>query len=168
MSERRQVHRREPIIVELDGGREFEARPLPWLKRNELGNEIVTQGVGRVNEFVRMYVEENDVGKVIPQLEMTFIDRLSNYPKILQMAYPQYEATLFDDLSFEEILELIGASLEVNKLEPLRPLIDPNSPSPMETGLPEPSIGEVAEVGPRTLSTVDSSSPVSTEESSKT
>jgi hypothetical protein len=167
MSERRQVHRREPIIIELDGGREFEARPLPWLKRNELGNEVVSQGVSRVNEFVRMYVEETDVGKVIPQLEMTFVDRLSDYPKILRMAYPQYEDSLFDDLSFEEILELIGAALEVNKLEPLRPLIDPNSPSPIETGLSEPSIGVVAEDGPKMESTADSSLPVLTDTSSK-
>lgn len=166
MENRRQVHRREPIIIVLDDGREFEARPLPWLKRNELGNEIVTQGVAKVNEFVRMYVEETDAGKSIPQLEMTFIDRLADYPKVLGMAYPQYELTWFDELSFEEVLELLGAALEVNKLEPLRPLIDPNSPSLIETGLNEPSIG-VEEDGQKTPSTADSSLLESTEAPSK-
>lgn len=161
MSERRQVHRREPIIVELDNGREFEARPLPWLKRNELGNEIVTQGVEKVNDFVRMYVEETDIGTSIPQLEMSFIDRLKDYPKILGMAYPQQPPEDFEDLSFEEIIELLVAALEVNKLDPLRPLIDPNAPSPIEPGGIGPSIGVPEEDGQKTTSTVDSSSPVS-------
>lgn len=162
MDNRRLVHRREPIIIEIDSGRVFEARPLPWLKRNELGNEIVSQGVAKVNEFVRMYVEETDLGKAVPQLEMTFVDRLGDYPKIMGMAYPHEDPSSFDDLSFEELLELIGAALEVNKLDPLRPLIDPNSNSPIEIGLPEPSIGEVTD-GLKTTSTPDSSSPESPE-----
>lgn len=163
MSERRQVHRREPILVVMDDGREFEARPLPWLQRNDLGDEIVTQNARVINEFVKVWVDDTSG---IPQLEAKFHEKLTDVFAVIAIGYPTEDVTKLSDLTHEELLELIYASLEVNLLEHLRPLVDPNFPTPTMLGGIATSEGTTTQAGQKTESSIDSSSEVLAEKPS--
>lgn len=129
MGERRQAARREAITVVVHTGAEFVAEPLPWMQANDLGNEIVRQNAASVNEFLRVYV--NDEG--LPQLEMTFRNKISDWATVLQLAFPSYPDQLWDFTS-DECADLVIAALEVNHLENLRHLVDPNLNAPMNLG----------------------------------
>lgn len=155
MSERRQVHRREPIIVVMDDGKEFEARPLPWLQRNDLGNEIVTQNARVINEFVKVWVDESSG---LPQLEASFHEKLTDIFAVIALAYPTEDVTKLSELTHDELLELVYAALEVNSLTHLRPLVDPNSPTPTMLGGTDTSAGMMTQDGQKTESSTDSSS----------
>lgn len=163
MSERRQAHRREPIEVELDSGDIFSAVPLPWMARNDFGNEIIRQVTASLNEAVRIYT---DPELNIPQLERKLDERLIDMPAILSMGYPQVEADKFADLSWSEIVELIKAALDVNELSKLKRLIDPNSPSPDGSGGMITSSPGVEAIGQRIQSLIGSSSPEFEDETS--
>lgn len=127
MAERRRAARREPITVELDSGDEFEAHPLPWMDRNELGNEILKQYNNLTNLAIQSYVNEQGT----PQLSIMLNDKLEDPEAVLKLAYPGVE---LPTLTWPEILELIYAACEVNGLEHLRQVIDPNWITPNENG----------------------------------
>jgi len=128
MAERRQAHRREPIIVEIRE-EEVEARPLPWIQRNDLGNAVIEQYTAMLNSTMRSYV--NPETKV-PELQMYLNDKLGNPIEILSMAYPNLD--IKDEWEWPEIYELIYAALDVNELGHLRDLIDPNFQTPTSAG----------------------------------
>jgi hypothetical protein len=156
MSERRQAHRRESIIVTLTNGREFVASPLKWLDRNSLGNEILNQSQQMVNESMRLYV---DAVNGAPQVEMMLDTKLTDFPKVLMMAYPGTKRTDYEgEVYYEDFLELVYAALEVNSLDHLKRLVDPNFPSPEKNGgqnsSGEPAIQDIQ----KSQSTSDSSS----------
>lgn len=170
MAERRQVHRREPIEVQLVSGEVVLARPLPWLTRNDLGDLIVKEHTDAINNLTRLFVTSVNVGGTeveVPQMEAGFQQKIRNWTPILQMAYPdQLDLEKLGTLLFDECVELTLASLEINHLEQLKDLVDPNSQSPMIPGgisSPE-AVGE--EAGPKTTSSVDSSSSGSDETTS--
>jgi len=155
MNERRQVHRREPITIVMDDGKEFEARPLPWLQRNDLGNEIVTQNARVINEFVKVWVDESSG---LPQLEASFHEKLTDIFAVIALAYPSVEVNQLSKLTQDELLELVYVALEVNSLTHLRPLVDPNSPTPTMLGGTDTSAGMTIPDGQKMESSTDSSS----------
>lgn len=161
MAERRQVARPEPIELEVRG-KVFVAEPLPWMICNDLGNNILQQNTEATNNLVKMYVEGN-----IPQLEVLFKQKISDWYSVLKIAYPKMKPEDFQDLHPFECSELLCASLEVNGLDHLKHLVDPNSPTPDSSGESAISdLGEMIEVGPRTLSSPDSSDGASPETAS--
>lgn len=144
MVERRQATRREPIEVEVRD-KVFEAHPLPWQQANDLGNEIVRQNAEAANAAVRMYVQDD-----IPQLELALQTKISDWNIVLLVAYPNHESVDFMGFDIDECAALILASLEVNHLEHLNNLVDPNSHAPMIPGGSEPSGLTTTEPGEKT------------------
>lgn len=159
--ERRLVHRRTPIVVVLDGGKEFTAKPLPWQKRNDLGQELVRDNVEQTNKQLRMFL---DPELSVPQIEAQLNEPLSDYPKFLLLGYENTKREDFDDCSFGELVELLAAVLEVNELGKMRRLIDPNFQSPTPpTGEISSATGLMEMIGEKMPSLVNSSSSDSTE-----
>lgn len=153
MGERRQVHRREPIEVELDNGQIFVAKPLPWMQRNDLGNEILRQNTEAVNEAVRLYT---DPETNLVQIETKLAEKLKDPISILRMSYPENDVLDYSILEYGELTQLLLVALEVNQLDHLRGLVDPNFQPPMPIGgTPSLEEGET-ETGQKIGSSVDS------------
>lgn len=151
MAERRQAVRREPIEVEVRGT-VYKAEPLPWLVANEIGNIIVTQNAEAANNAVRMYATEDN----IPQLEAALKRNVSDYGAFLIKGYPGTKKEEYDPYDADELFELSKAMLEVNHLDYLINLIDPNSASPTESGgtaTPEVGAGQKTSFTPDSFST---------------
>lgn len=133
MAERRQATRREPIEVETEDGRVFTAHPLSWIEANNLGNEIVRQNVENANDFVRLWMNDADM----PQIEMKFQQKISDWGPLVAICFPNEPDEKWHEpreLSSHELADCIIASLDVNHLEHLKHLVDPNSPTPMIPG----------------------------------
>jgi hypothetical protein len=160
--ERRQAHRRLPIFVEVEGGKVFEAHPLPWQDRNDFGSAVVQQNAKSANEAVRLYV---DPDTSIPELTAKLYERAGDPIALLKMAYPNVKPVEYKDLTWRQLIELLRAALEVNELGHLARLIDPNSNPPTENG-GSPAVGE-EEIGQRIESLVASSSQDSEETTSE-
>lgn len=128
MSERRQAHRQEPIEVEI---REevVEARPLPWMQRNDLGNEVIQQYTHMLNSTMRSYINK-ETGA--PEIEMMLNDKLHDPIRVVKLGYPELEVK--SEWEYPEIYELIYASLDVNELAHLKDLVDPNYQTPTSNG----------------------------------
>lgn len=157
MTERRQAARREPIEIEVADGRVFTAHPLPWMVANDLGNEIVRQNLEAANDLVKLWV--NDAG--LPEIEMKFQQKISDWQTVLRIAFPDVADEVWRTprvLSSGECAELLLASLEVNHLEHLKHLVDPNSPTPTMTGGNDSLEAIVAGSGTKIASTPDSAS----------
>lgn len=162
MAERRQAARREPIEIETADGRVFIAHPLPWMQANDLGNEIMRQNVEAANDLVHMWID--DAG--LPELQMAFHVKIKDWNSVLKLAFPgEDEAKFHDpaDPSSDECADLVIASLEVNHLEHLRHLVDPNSPTPMKPGGTSSSQETEGESGTKTTSMPSSEPQDSTE-----
>jgi hypothetical protein len=130
MTERRQASRRTPIETELGDGRVFIAEPLPWHQASDLGNEIVRQNAESANQMVKMYVEDEG----LPQLEFMLQQKLSNWGAVLTLAYPGNPPESFDKYDIDECAALALAALDVNHLEHIKHLVDPNFQPPTLTG----------------------------------
>lgn len=157
MAERRQAARREPIEVELADGRVFTAHPLPWMVANDLGNEIVRQNLEAANELVNLWV--NDAG--LPQLQMQFAKKISDWKGLFSTAYPnEPEEKWHDphDPSLDESADLILAALDVNHLEHIKHLVDPNYQPPMNPGGTDISQETEGANGTKITSILDSAS----------
>lgn len=156
MAERRQVVRNEPIECEVADGRIFIAHPLPWTTANDFGNEVIRQNTEAMNEFVRMYVTDEG----LPQLEMQFKQKISDWHSLLKIAYPGVPDDVWNQpepLVTEECVQLALAACDVNHLTHLKHLIDPNSPTPTSLGGNNSSDSE-GTIGQKTESTEDSAS----------
>lgn len=129
MAERRQAHRREPIEMEVRG-EVLEARPLPFTDRNDLGNEIMSQYAGLLNDQMKSYADPDGT----PRLELFLNDKISDPVGILKLAYPHVDESFLQKLEPDEVFDLIYASLEVNLLTDLRELVDPNALAPTMPG----------------------------------
>lgn len=157
---RRRVHRRQPIILVLDDDKEFVARPLPWQARNDLGEEVLQQNVAVTNEAVRLLRDEGGSITVEAKLQESLKDPF----EVLRKGYPESNAEDFEGLSFDEIFELIHAALDVNHLDRLWRILDPNWIPPTSNGGETSSPGEMLETtGPKIESTEDFSSQESIE-----
>ena len=132
MAERRQAHRREPIEVEIQD-EVVTARPRPWLERNDIGNEIMRQYAELLNSSIQAY---KNPGTDTPQLSLYLNDKIKDPVAVVVMGYPELEERVdwLNSLDYDELLELVYATLEVNRLETLRELVDPNYQTPMRNG----------------------------------
>lgn len=128
MAERRQAHRREPIIVEIRG-EDVEVHPLPWTQRNDLGNALIVQYTDMLNSTMKSYVDPDTSA---PQLSMYLNDKLSDPLALINLGIPELEVK--DEWEYPELYELIYAILDVNDLGHLKHLADPNSLTPMNDG----------------------------------
>lgn len=155
MDDRRQIHRRTPITLVFDNGSEIIARPLPWMQRNDLGQEIINQNTEAVNDAVRLMMDEESN---LPQLELRLSNKLANPLQVLRVGYPDVESNFYSELSFTDITEALLALLEVNQLEHLKPLVDPNSLPPTESSGTSSSEAGTTEAGPKIESSPNSSS----------
>jgi hypothetical protein len=133
MADRRQAVRREPIIVEVRG-KEYAAHPLDWIAAGGLGNEVIQQNTNAVNNAVRQYMDGE-----IPQLQMALRRKMEDWDTFLRIGYPEAEKGEFEHYDLDECFELGKATLEINHLEYLIELIDPNSPPPTVNGGTETS-----------------------------
>ena len=156
MAERRQAARREPIETELQDGRVFTAHPLPWMVANDLGNEIVRQNLEAANDLVKLWV--GDAG--LPEIQMQFEKKISDWKALFVIAYPNEPEEKFNDPqqpSLDESADLILAALDVNHLEHVKHLVDPNYQPPMTPG-GIASLATEGESSTKTASTPDSGS----------
>lgn len=175
MTEKRQAHRREHIEVEVRD-RVLEAHPIPWLHRNDLGNELITQYTDIFNSALKAYV---DPETNVPSLESALHDKIKDPISLVIKGYTRYPddgepytpeglEEFLNRLEWGELRELIYAALDVNDLVDLKPLVDPNSPTPISNGGTSGSgtgLERIRDIlsGPSTL---DSSSQESQEERS--
>lgn len=159
MTEQRRVSRPSTINIEVITGdsaaRSFEAKPLPWRARNDLGDEVVQQYLNALNEGMRQIGEGTDA-KLIGKLMEAMID----YDKLFTISYPQGSVEYFHELTFTQMMEVLNAALEVNLLGRQRYMIDPNLTAPTQEKT-TPSNGASTD-GQKTTSSDDSSSPALT------
>lgn len=165
MPERRQAFRREPIEIELDEDTVLSIVPVPWERRTDFGNEAIKQHVQIMNEAVRTYVSDDG----LPQLEMKLAEKFSDPRELLRLGLSSevYEQIAERELYTNQIVEILMAICELNGLDQLKPLLDPNVVSPTTLGgmLSSAMAGNET---PKTESGVDSSQPESVEKSSET
>jgi hypothetical protein len=159
MAERRRVAKRASIIIELDDGITLEAKPLQWMDRNDLGNEIVEQFIEVTNLQIKAYTDPEGV----PQMQAYAQDKLKDPLKILRMGYPGEEESKYSHRTWGGILELILASMDVNGLSHIRNLVDPNFQAPVPDGGKNDSGQNEESETPKTPSMQGSDSPALTE-----
>lgn len=158
MEQRRQVTRRDPIIIETSQG-EFVAKPVPWRMRNDLGDGVIQSYIDSTNEFLGAFKTGPD-GKLIGGV---FDDKAFDWNAVLALAFPDMDHEVFDKLDIWEMREVLLASLEVNDLESIKHMIDPNSPAP-EPMTKNTEVGSGAEPdGQKTISSEDSGDQVTAE-----
>lgn len=133
MSERRQAFVREPIEIALSENTVISVGPIPWQQRNEFGNEIIQQNVRVVNKAVASYINE-DLG--IPQIEAKFSEKWDDPITLLKLGLDETLFVMLDipKLHHNQIAMILSAACEVNGLEQLLPLVDPNLTTPTMLG----------------------------------
>ena len=165
MTERRQAFRREPIEIDF-GDAVVSIAPVSWLRRNDFGNELLRQHSELLNEAVQIYIEESAETEY-PQMQAKFASRFSDPIMLLELGLDaatfQQGKALAGELTFEQISEILLAICDVNKMDQLRPLLDPNSQTPTPLGTILSQLVAEGDDTPKTESGQDSSSPASTE-----
>lgn len=146
MTDERRVSRKEGISVHVERiDKTYTAEPLPWRKRNDFGDEVIQQYLSALNKAI----EQGKEG-LIARLMESEID----YEKLCKMAFPTSSPKDIENLSFHEVIAILGAALDVNDLSRQMYMLDPNLPAPM----PEPGNDNGAnEDGQKTTSLEDSS-----------
>src|SRR5687768_2431977 len=116
--EPRRVTRREPMtmVVELTDGKEvlFEAHPLPWKQRNDLGDALVMMYSG---QLTRLLAQSRDPEGNIVSGEANLWEATIDYPALLLLAYPKQDQKHLDALDFDGLVAVLEMALEVNGLE---------------------------------------------------
>jgi hypothetical protein len=147
------VFRRPPITIELDSGLELVARPLPWQARNDLGDMIMKDYIQAMNESLQALKKDDDSP---PELVGGLADKIKHLDEMFKAAFPDVtDESLLASLTYEQLIACLLAALDVNKLEVLKVLVDPNFHAPVPTsGTPG-----APESGLKVISSPDSSSP---------
>lgn len=139
--------RREPVTTKA-GGVSFKAVPLPWQKRNDLGDAVVAQYSLAFNNVLRSMRDEND--QVIG-IEGALFETGLDYPTLFLLAYSTYEydektddlkpsdppvelRRAFKMLDFEDMLEVLVGALKANGLDRLEHMLDPDRKKGPATG----------------------------------
>lgn len=113
--------RREPIVVKFEKST-FVAEPLPWRKRNDLGEAIVQSYGAALQQSLASTVTDADGNE---QIDLHFAEAQIAYDKIIPLAFPGNDAADFADLPFEVLVdEVLEAALVVNGLERQRYMLD--------------------------------------------
>jgi len=171
MSERRQAFRREPIEIDLTETFTLSVAPIPWEQRNEFGNEVVKQHTAILNDAIKVYT---DPESNLPQLETALAEKIRDPGTLLKLGLDEVTYGLLDagigmkKLYKNQTDEILLAICDVNGLEQIKPLIDPNSLAPATLGGMIDSLKVVAgiedeEDTPKIESGPDSSQPESPE-----
>ena len=147
MSDERRVSRKEGISVHIERiDKTYTAEPLPWRKRNDFGDEVIQQYLSALNKAI----DEGKEGLIARLMESEI-----KYDELVKMGFPGSSPKDVENLSFHEILALLGAALDVNDLSRQMYMLDPNLPAPML----EPGTDNGAnDDGQKTTSQEDSSS----------
>lgn len=111
-------------------GHVFTAAPLPWRKRNDLGNLINSSYMDSITEAIRAFTED---GERVPEVKVNFRESLFDWEGVFKLSYPTEDAAEFEKLDIYEMREVLCGALEVNGLESLRYMIDPNFQNPLVT-----------------------------------
>lgn len=142
MAETRIVSRREPIVIEVGGDiPDFVAEPLPWRRRNDLG-VVIRDAFNAAVGIVRAMAKDKEADADAPEVPM--FESLMDYPKVGVLCYPTRSAEDFEALTFDALIAVLGAALDVNGLERVKDLLDPgrsdlpNAVPPTVTLVPEP------------------------------
>lgn len=167
MSERRQAYRREPIEVDLGGNEIISIGPIPWLQRNDFGNEVMRQHAQILNEAVQIYLDET-AEEAVPQLQAKFAEKFIDPYRLFELGldpetYQRVKPLVLYD---NQIVEILLAICDVNQLGQLRPLLDPNSLTPTQLGGMVSALVSGEQDTQKTESSPDSSSPELTEQPS--
>lgn len=113
-----------PITTSV-GRLRFEAKPLPWRKRNELGR-VIAENYTKAILAGRMDVHENPDGT--QRIDFSFSESAIDYDAILALMYPENkvgEEGDFEALDFRDLIDkVMDASLVVNGLERQRHMLD--------------------------------------------
>ncbi len=148
--ERRVVSRHDPIIVEADDV-SVEIRPVPWRQRNQLGTCIAQSYTNALNESLATNRDEAGNFTFDARPFESFFD----YEAVLTMALPGVSKTEIDKLDFDGILTVLDAVLEVNRLERMAHMLDPDRRS-APNFQPPPAEEGTSDDGPKTESSSDS------------
>lgn len=139
--------RREPIVVKFEK-LTFVASPLPWRKRNDLGEAIVKSYGAALQRSLTSTTKDADGNEVI---DFHFSESGIAYDKIIPLAFPDQNEADFADLPFEVLVdEVLEAALVVNGLERQRYMLD------MGKAVVGPSdLATASDDGPKTESSPD-------------
>lgn len=154
--------RREPVEVEIGTGRVITIRPLPWRKRNDLGQIVVTEYSNAVQRFLDV-VEAKKSDALIAD----FFDGILDWDKIFQVGLPDEN---IEELTWEEMIQVGTEMLKVNGLESQAWMIDPKLRSRAENTLngSQPTPNEEVENGEKITSLEPSGSTDTVENPSTT
>lgn len=134
MPERRQAFRREPIEIDLGGEVILSVGPVVWQQRNDFGNEVIRQHVEIINEAVKMYTDP-DTG--VPQLEAKLGEKFSDPDTLFKLGLDDITYGLLKSLPVlyqNQVVAILLAICEVNELDQLKAMIDPNLTTPTTIG----------------------------------
>lgn len=110
--------RRTPVVVDVVGtdgkDHKFEAVPLAWRDRNQLGALMVQEYTNATNKAITF---DRDEAGTVTGVHIQFAETLIDYPNILALAFPKYKAPDFDICDFQSLIEVLTAALKVNGLE---------------------------------------------------
>lgn len=133
MTERRQAFRREPIEIDLGGEVVLSVGPVVWQRRNDFGNEVIRQHLEIVNEAVKMYTDP-DTG--VPQLEAKLGEKFSDPETLFGLGLEEDPYLQLRGVSLyqNQVVAILLAICEVNELDQLKAMIDPNLLTPTTIG----------------------------------
>jgi hypothetical protein len=171
----RRVTRREPITVtvELNNGKEavFEAKPLPWRKRLDLGDMLAKMYTAGFTAELQP-LRDPESGAFLGVTGGLF-EAAMDYPALFEICYTEWEITddgeivvknppakdvqrNFNSLDFDQIVEVLSANLVVNGLDRIIHLLDPDRKTPPLTGASASANEETTNAGEKTDSATDS------------
>jgi len=157
------VTRHEPITTTV-GGHTFEAVPLPWRKRNDVGEMLIRSYNDALGKLIAGVTDAE--GNVIA-IEGALFESLLDYDGLYALMYSPRDDTgtltgldkkqtaAFEALDFDSMIDVLAAGLTVNGLERMEHMLDPDRKK-------VPAIGESGEVidptsdGPKMESSTDS------------
>jgi hypothetical protein len=164
----RQAFKRTPIEIDL-GGEVISVGPVPWEQRNDFGNEVIRQHLEILNEGVKIYLDPETSA---PQLEAKLNEKFTDPGVLLRLGLEEkvYEQIKSRPMFQNQVVVILLAIAEVNELQQLYPLLDPNLEAPTTLSGLLWQIVEEARSGEDTQKTEsgpDSSSQDSAEQSSE-
>jgi hypothetical protein len=161
----RMATRREPITVTVDIGAskpvEFVAKPLPWTKRNDVGDAVnLMYGAALTHELQATRDEEGN----LTALQGGLFEKGMDYRGLFVLGYSEYDVDddgevsvkaeppkslmgAFNRLEFDQMIEVLTAVLDVNGLDRIKHLLDPERKKALLIGESGPPISETTDAG---------------------